>query len=122
MNGQEARERAGLAYLIGIVGALLIVGALSWAIYRYTQPPPLGPLLPEGVKELADDEIVLADWDESPFKPQKGEPITLSYYEPKERADYDVTKSDRRPRFAGDWVTICAGPLQRATNSHHAMQ
>ena len=42
MNGQEARERSGLAYLIGIVGALLIVGALSWAIYRYTQPPPLG--------------------------------------------------------------------------------
>src|SRR5256885_1217959 len=42
MNGQEIRERVGLAYLVGILGSLLIVGLLSWAIYRYTQPPPLG--------------------------------------------------------------------------------
>ena len=42
MNREEAREGVGLAYLIGIVGSLLIVGLLSWAIYRYTQPPPLG--------------------------------------------------------------------------------
>jgi len=42
VNGQQPRERPGLAYLIGIAGSLLIVGALSWAIYRYTQPAPLG--------------------------------------------------------------------------------
>jgi hypothetical protein len=42
MNGENNRQGVGLAYLIGIVGSLLIVGLLSWAIYRYTQPPPLG--------------------------------------------------------------------------------
>ena len=29
--------------------------------------PPLGPFLPPGVKQLADDEIVLADWKDSPL-------------------------------------------------------
>jgi hypothetical protein len=42
MNPQPPRERTGLAYLAGIVGALLIVAALVWAMQRYTQPPPLG--------------------------------------------------------------------------------
>ena len=42
MNAQPARERTGLAYLAGILGALLIVAALVWAMQRYTQPPPLG--------------------------------------------------------------------------------
>ncbi len=40
MNGQP--ERGGVAYLIGILGALLIVAALVWAMQRYTEPPPLG--------------------------------------------------------------------------------
>ena len=30
------------AYIAGILGAFLIVGALAWAIHRYAQPPPLG--------------------------------------------------------------------------------
>jgi hypothetical protein len=42
MTPQPARERTGLAYLIGILGSLLIVAALVWAMQRYTQPPPLG--------------------------------------------------------------------------------
>ncbi len=42
MNPQPAPERTGLAYLIGILGSLLIVAALVWAMQRYTQPPPLG--------------------------------------------------------------------------------
>lgn len=42
MNHQPAPERTGLAYLIGILGSLLIVAALVWAMQRYTQPPPLG--------------------------------------------------------------------------------
>src|SRR5947207_6021824 len=42
MNGEPARERAGLAYLIAILGAFLIVAGLVWAMQRYTQPPPLG--------------------------------------------------------------------------------
>jgi hypothetical protein len=42
MSAQPARERTGLAYLAGILGSLLIIAALVWAMQRYTQPPPLG--------------------------------------------------------------------------------
>ena len=42
MSPQPARERTGLAYAIGILGSLLIVAALVWAMQRYAQPPPLG--------------------------------------------------------------------------------
>jgi hypothetical protein len=42
VNPQPSRERTGLAYLIGILGSLLIIAALVWAMQRYTQPPPLG--------------------------------------------------------------------------------
>ena len=42
MNPQPAPERTGLAYLVGILGSLLIVAALVWAMQRYTQPSPLG--------------------------------------------------------------------------------
>ena len=42
MNSQPTRERAVLAYIIGILGAFLIVAALVWAMQRYTQPAPLG--------------------------------------------------------------------------------
>jgi hypothetical protein len=42
MNHPPARERVGLAYLIGILGSFLIIAALVWAMQRYTQPPPLG--------------------------------------------------------------------------------
>ncbi len=42
MNDHPARERTGLAYLVGILGSFLIVAALVWAMQHYTQPPPLG--------------------------------------------------------------------------------
>jgi hypothetical protein len=42
MNDHPTPERTGLAYLLGILGSLLIVAALVWAMQRYTQPPPLG--------------------------------------------------------------------------------
>jgi hypothetical protein len=42
MNGESAAQRPGLAYLVGILGCFLIVAALGWAIYKYTQPVPLG--------------------------------------------------------------------------------
>lgn len=47
-----------------------------------TQAPPLGPFLPKGVTQLADDEIVLADWKESPLSRNIGEKVTLSYFPP----------------------------------------
>ena len=42
MNDHPAPERTGLAYLAGILGSLLIVAALVWAMQRYTHPAPLG--------------------------------------------------------------------------------
>ncbi len=42
MNAEPGRDRATLAYILGILGSFLIVAALVWAMYRYTQPPPLG--------------------------------------------------------------------------------
>jgi hypothetical protein len=39
---EPARERTGLMYAIGILGAFFIVGALAWAIHVYTRPAPLG--------------------------------------------------------------------------------
>src|SRR5438270_11800842 len=42
MNSERAGQRPGLALLVGIAGSFLIVAALGWAIYRYTQPAPLG--------------------------------------------------------------------------------
>jgi hypothetical protein len=41
MNPEPASERTGLAYLAAVLGALLIVAALVWAMRHYTQPPPL---------------------------------------------------------------------------------
>jgi hypothetical protein len=42
LNSQPPRERTGLAYVVGVLGAFLILAALVWAMQRYTQPPPLG--------------------------------------------------------------------------------
>jgi hypothetical protein len=41
MTTQAAPERNALAYVIAVLGACLIVGALAWAMYHLTQPPPL---------------------------------------------------------------------------------
>ena len=55
MNDHPAPERTGLAYLFGILGSLLIVAALVWAMQRYTQPPTLGEdRVAQRRKSLAD--------------------------------------------------------------------
>jgi hypothetical protein len=41
MSTETVRERAGLIYLIGVVGAFLIVAALVWAMRHYNQPAGL---------------------------------------------------------------------------------
>jgi hypothetical protein len=41
-NLEPVGERGGLAYFIGILGALLIVAGLVWAMRHYIQPEPLG--------------------------------------------------------------------------------
>jgi hypothetical protein len=49
MNEQVNRERAGVAYLVGIIGALLIVAGLVWTMHRYTTPEPLVRSVPKNV-------------------------------------------------------------------------
>jgi hypothetical protein len=42
MNSQPSSERTTWPYVIGILGAFLIVAALVWFMHRYTLPAPLG--------------------------------------------------------------------------------
>jgi hypothetical protein len=42
MTPEPQTERTGLAYIIAILGAFLIVAFLVWAMRHYTQPAPLG--------------------------------------------------------------------------------
>jgi ABC-type lipoprotein release transport system permease subunit len=51
-------------------------------------PPPLGPFLPAGVKQLADDEVVLVEWEQMPLSPSSDvRRVRLKYYDPEERDD-----------------------------------
>jgi ABC-type antimicrobial peptide transport system permease subunit len=50
-------------------------------------PPPLGPFLPPGVSRLADDQIILADWPDSPLPKKVGEEVTLRYFPPEHHGD-----------------------------------
>jgi hypothetical protein len=42
MNSEPMPERAAWAYATGIVGSILVIAGLAWAIHRYTQPAALG--------------------------------------------------------------------------------
>jgi hypothetical protein len=42
MNSESQPERSGLAYVLAVLGAFLIVAGLVWAMRHYTQPAPLG--------------------------------------------------------------------------------
>jgi putative ABC transport system permease protein len=53
-----------------------------------TLGPPLGPFLPSGVKQLADNEIVLADWKDSPLPRTIPESVTLSFYPPTHQGEW----------------------------------
>jgi ABC-type antimicrobial peptide transport system permease subunit len=46
--------------------------------------PPLGPFQPTD-QPLRDDEILLADWKESPLHPKPGDAITLKYFQPEDQ-------------------------------------
>jgi ABC-type lipoprotein release transport system permease subunit len=78
--GGPSLTRGGLAYYGPLQAPYAIVAALNPA-----RKPPLGRFLPPGRTKLKDDEIVLADWDGSPFKGAKpGDVLTLTYFEPEE--------------------------------------
>jgi hypothetical protein len=62
MNSESKCNCSGWAYAIGILGSLLIVAALAWAIHRYTQPAPLGEdRVAVRTKALADLRAAEAD-------------------------------------------------------------
>ena len=53
-------------------------------------PAPLGPFLPPGKSSLADDEIVLLEWPDSPLAGLKpGDPVTLTYFKPELEASVE---------------------------------
>ena len=55
MNSEPVHDRSGLAYVLGILGSFLIIGALVYLMHRYTQPAPLGaPRAAERAKALAE--------------------------------------------------------------------
>ncbi len=56
-------------------------------------PPPLGPFLPPGVKQLGDDEIVLAQWTDSPIAAKPGDTVTLKYYPPEENGEFKIQEA-----------------------------
>ncbi len=77
------RAAPGLVYLAnGISDGKRSIPYSIVAALEPGEGPPLGPFLPRGVDRLADDQIVLVDWDKSPLNAKPGDPITLSYFAP----------------------------------------
>jgi ABC-type antimicrobial peptide transport system permease subunit len=91
------RAAPTLVYLANTIAAggreipYSVVAALDPA-----QAPPLGPFLPPGVKELADDQIVLADWKDSPITAPEGTTVRLSYFGPEQHGGGQLLTSDFR--------------------------
>jgi ABC-type antimicrobial peptide transport system permease subunit len=70
-----------------------VVAALNPA-----EAPPLGPFLPTEVSKLGDDEIVLADWQQSPLKAKAGDMVTLSYFQPDAQGRLEPRRTQFRLR------------------------
>ena len=65
MNTTRPAESNLTAYFAGVLGALLIVALLVWAIYRYANPAPLGTnRAEERRKNLADNRQANAGLDQ----------------------------------------------------------
>ena len=65
MNTTRPAESNLTAYFAGVLGALLIVALLVWAIYRYAHPAPLGAnRADERRKNLADNRQANAALDQ----------------------------------------------------------
>jgi ABC-type lipoprotein release transport system permease subunit len=58
---------------------------------------PLGPFLPKGLARLEDDQIVLADWQESPLRNCKpGDDVTLLYFPPEHQGGREERSAEFR--------------------------
>jgi putative ABC transport system permease protein len=71
-----------------------------------TAAPPLGPFLPKNVGSLKDDEIVLAEWPDSPLTTKPAATITLTYYPPEQHGEFKLETA--KFKLAG--VIPMAGP------------
>jgi putative ABC transport system permease protein len=93
----QLRDAPTLVYLANTIAAggaevpYSVVAALDPAL-----SPPLGPFLPDGIKSLANDEIVLADWKDSPLPRKTGEKVTLSYFPPTHQGELREEKESFR--------------------------
>lgn len=95
------RSERATAYL---ANAILAKGKeIPYSIVASLNPnaaSPLGPFLPARKTSLADDEIVLVDWPESPVKGLAiGDPVTLKFFKPEIEGGADETTATFR--FAG---------------------
>jgi ABC-type lipoprotein release transport system permease subunit len=72
--------------------------------------PPLGWFLPPDVEQLADDQIVLVDWKDSPLRAKPGDPITLTYFAPEQSG----TPEEKTATFRLAGTIPLAGPASDA--------
>jgi ABC-type antimicrobial peptide transport system permease subunit len=94
------RAAPTLVYLANTIAAN--GGEIPYAIVAALDPaekPPLGPFLPPDVDNLKDDEIILADWKDSPLKVKPGDEVTLTYFEPADGGQ--LREKEARFRLAG---------------------
>jgi hypothetical protein len=42
VNPEAVPQRSSLALIAGVLGSVLVIAGLAWAIHRYTRPAPLG--------------------------------------------------------------------------------
>lgn len=88
-------------------------GDLPYSVVAALDPSerfPLGPFLPGGVSDLRDDEIILADWKDSPLKAKPGDEITLSYFLPEDQGGLRETTSRFRLRGVIPLQGVAADP------------
>lgn len=104
--GEQAAGAAGRALGVPTAPALVyLANAISdgSATIPYStivavdpqRPPPLGPYLDPTAPPLADDEILLADWPESPLTARPGARIRVTYFLP----DSDGTAKEATAEF-----------------------
>ncbi len=104
--GEAARKAADTASLRAAPTFVYLANAISAGEQRIpysivaaldpSQAAPLGPFLPAGADKLADDQIVLAAWKDSPLKNAiPGDMIAVTYFDP----DVHGTPKEKTDRF-----------------------
>ncbi len=73
--------------------------SIPYSIVAALDPSLLPPLGLPGQPNLKDDEILLADWKDSPIRAQPGDSIQLTYFEPEEQGR--LRERTATFRFAG---------------------